>query len=146
VQLRVLERLARVRANRGQPGFRRDRAALADLKALEEDGLILLGERQTWRDLLAERDFVPAVAPKLTPEQHEVWDVIEGAIKGGCGKSNKSLPPSHTERGKEESGAWRRKDGTPTYLWEKLKPLAREKVISQLAPKICSGNIYAATR
>jgi primosomal protein N' (replication factor Y) len=55
-------------------------ANLNDLKRLEEEGLILLGEKHTWRDSLAERDFVPADAPPLTPEQRAVWTVIEEGI------------------------------------------------------------------
>lgn len=56
-------------------------AKLADLKKLEEEGLVLLGETESWRDSLARRDFVPAVAPPLTPEQAVVWATVEAAIK-----------------------------------------------------------------
>ena len=56
-------------------------AKLDDLKRLEEDGLILLGEQHTWRDSLADRDFVPAIAPPLIPEQDAAWGVIRDAIK-----------------------------------------------------------------
>ncbi|MCB9450659.1 MAG: primosomal protein N' [Anaerolineaceae bacterium] len=57
-------------------------ATLNDLKQLEEDGLIFLAEKQTWRDSLAERDFVPTVAPPLTPEQAAAWEQVSAAIKG----------------------------------------------------------------
>ena len=56
-------------------------AKLDDLKRLEEAGLVLLGEQQTWRDSLADRDFVPNVAPPLTPEQDAAWTVIKGVIE-----------------------------------------------------------------
>ncbi|MBZ0290526.1 MAG: DEAD/DEAH box helicase, partial [Anaerolineae bacterium] len=56
-------------------------AKLDDLRRLEEDGLILLGEQHSWRDSLADRDFVPAVAPPLTPEQDAAWGVIHEAVK-----------------------------------------------------------------
>lgn len=56
-------------------------ASLADLKRLEEEGLILLSEEQTWRDSLANRDFVPTVAPAFTPEQRAAWEKIETALK-----------------------------------------------------------------
>lgn len=56
-------------------------AKLADLKKLEEEGLVLLGESESWRDSLAKRDFVPNLAPPLTPEQAAAWRVIEARIK-----------------------------------------------------------------
>jgi primosomal protein N' (replication factor Y) (superfamily II helicase) len=63
-------------------------AKLDDLKRLEEDGLILLGEQPTWRDSLADRDFVPSIAPPLTPDQGAVWEVVEKRIKEwGWGKA-----------------------------------------------------------
>ncbi len=69
-------------------------AKLADLKKLEEDELIILGEKQTWRDSLADKDFVPNVAPPLTPEQAEAWKVIETHIKGwGWGQAVDNRPP-----------------------------------------------------
>jgi primosomal protein N' (replication factor Y) (superfamily II helicase) len=54
---------------------------LDDLRRLEEEGLILLGEQQTWRDSLADRDFVPSVAPPLIPEQEAAWAVIKAALE-----------------------------------------------------------------
>nr|MBA3873670.1 primosomal protein N' [Anaerolineae bacterium] len=69
-------------------------AKLPDLKKLEEDELILLGEKQTWRDSLADKDFVPNMPPPLTPEQSEAWKVIEQHIKGwGWGKAADDRPP-----------------------------------------------------
>ncbi|MBZ0296202.1 MAG: primosomal protein N' [Anaerolineae bacterium] len=56
-------------------------AKLPDLKRLEEEGLVLLSEREAWRDSLADRDFVPTIAPPLTPEQQAVWEPIEAKIK-----------------------------------------------------------------
>jgi len=54
-------------------------AQLSDLKRLEERELIQFDDKPTWRDSLAERDFVPVTAPTLTPEQQAVWDVIRAA-------------------------------------------------------------------
>ncbi len=69
-------------------------AKLADLKKLEEDELILLGEKQSWRDSLADKDFVPNMPPPLTPEQAEAWKVIEQHIKSwGWGKAADDRPP-----------------------------------------------------
>jgi primosomal protein N' (replication factor Y) len=55
-------------------------AALADLKRLHKHGLITLGERETWRDSLAGREFIPNYAPELTPEQATAWEKILAAI------------------------------------------------------------------
>ena len=57
-------------------------ADLSHLKRLEEEGLVVLGEAEALRDSMAERDFVPSVAPPLTPEQQSAWAAIEGKIKG----------------------------------------------------------------
>lgn len=54
-------------------------AQLNDLKRLEERELIQFDDKPTWRDSLAERDFVPVTAPTLTPEQQAAWDVIRAA-------------------------------------------------------------------
>lgn len=51
-------------------------AKLADLKQLEDAGLITLSEMETWRDSVSRHAFVPSAAPPLTPEQQTVWDVI----------------------------------------------------------------------
>jgi primosomal protein N' (replication factor Y) len=69
-------------------------ATLNDLYKLEEQELIILGEKPHWRDSLAERDFVPAVPPPLTPEQVAAWTVIEDHIKRwGWAKAAGDHPP-----------------------------------------------------
>ena len=55
-------------------------AKLADLKRLETYGFIHLGEQQTIRDSLADRDFVPSTPPRLTPGQRAVWGVVRGLL------------------------------------------------------------------
>ncbi len=55
-------------------------ANLSDLRSLESLGLISLSEAEVWRDPLAEVDFVPAVAPQLTPDQSEVMESLRRAI------------------------------------------------------------------
>ncbi|MCK6577012.1 MAG: primosomal protein N' [Anaerolineae bacterium] len=55
-------------------------AALADLKKLEEAGLIYLGERDSWRDSLAGKTFAAAIPPMLTPEQEDAWRDIRAAL------------------------------------------------------------------
>ncbi|MEM9951766.1 MAG: primosomal protein N' [Chloroflexota bacterium] len=57
-------------------------ATHADLNALERKGLIQFGERITYRDSLADRDFIPTNALKLTDEQQHTLDKIN---KGWAG-------------------------------------------------------------
>lgn len=71
-------------------------ATLPDLKKLEEEGLILLGEEQTWRDSLANRDYVPTAAPALTSEQRVAWEKIEAKIKSWQWNPIPTLPESDT--------------------------------------------------
>ncbi len=49
---------------------------LARLQRLADDGLILLGEAETWRDPLTDHEFVPTVAPPLTAEQERAWATV----------------------------------------------------------------------
>jgi primosomal protein N' (replication factor Y) (superfamily II helicase) len=70
-------------------------AKLDDLKRLEEAGLVILGEQQTWRDSLADRDFVPNVAPPLTPEQDIAWQEVKAAIESWVW----TTPPPSKEKG-----------------------------------------------
>jgi primosomal protein N' (replication factor Y) len=60
-------------------------ATLADLRRLEEAGLIALGEAQKWRDPLADREFIAMSPPRLTGEQAAAWETIKAAIQRGQG-------------------------------------------------------------
>jgi primosomal protein N' (replication factor Y) len=53
---------------------------LSDLRALESRGLVALGEREAWRDPLADLDFVPSHAPPLTRDQQAAWEPISAAL------------------------------------------------------------------
>ncbi|MGJ3239396.1 MAG: primosomal protein N' [Anaerolineae bacterium] len=55
-------------------------ATSADLNALARKGLVQLGERIVYRDSLADTDFVPSQALRLTAEQQAVADVIHQQI------------------------------------------------------------------
>jgi primosomal protein N' (replication factor Y) len=55
-------------------------ASLSDLRSLEGLGVISLSEAEVWRDPLADLDFVPSVAPHLTPDQSKVMESIQRAI------------------------------------------------------------------
>jgi primosomal protein N' (replication factor Y) len=54
---------------------------LADLRFLQERGLLQFGEAESWRDPLAELDFLPAEPPVLTAGQRLVWAEVEQAIR-----------------------------------------------------------------
>ena len=54
---------------------------LSDLKALEKMGLVRLGEAETWRDPLAELEFVPTEPPPLMVDQLSVWHPIQDGIE-----------------------------------------------------------------
>jgi primosomal protein N' (replication factor Y) len=54
---------------------------LADLRYLEERGLIALGEAEIWRDPLATIDFVPSQPPTLTKDQASAWEEIREIIQ-----------------------------------------------------------------
>ncbi len=56
-------------------------ATAAHLTRLQEDDLILLSESQVWRDAVADEDFVPEAAPKLTSEQRAIWKPIKSHLE-----------------------------------------------------------------
>lgn len=53
---------------------------MAHLEQLDEQELIILGEAETWRDPLVDRDFVPTVAPPLTALQTQAWEEIRASM------------------------------------------------------------------
>lgn len=53
-------------------------ADLARVQRLAEDGLVVLGEAEAWRDPLGDREFLPALAPPLTLDQERIWSEIRG--------------------------------------------------------------------
>ena len=52
----------------------------ATLKRMEAHDLIVLGEKEVWRDPLAGREFVLTNAPRLTPDQAAAWAQIQPAL------------------------------------------------------------------
>ncbi|MBN1283994.1 MAG: primosomal protein N' [Anaerolineae bacterium] len=81
-------------------------AKLGDLKALAEDGLIVLGEDEIIRDPLADYDYAPAEAPVLTPDQQGIWAEVRAALDslraGGAGAPRPILLHGVTGSGKTE--------------------------------------------
>ena len=60
---------------------------LADLRALEAQGIIALSEAEVWRDPIAQLDYVPTSAPKLTSDQRRVWAEILPRLRSRTGSS-----------------------------------------------------------
>ncbi|MFN8377921.1 MAG: primosomal protein N' [Anaerolineae bacterium] len=58
-------------------------ASLDDLKRLEDEDLIVLGEKNRWRDSLADQNFEPVPPPELTPAQRDVWTPIARSMDEG---------------------------------------------------------------
>ncbi len=56
-------------------------AKSADLRYLAERGLIALGEAEIWRDPLDALEYVPAEAPRLTPDQEVAWEPLRRALQ-----------------------------------------------------------------
>ncbi|MBI1258499.1 MAG: primosomal protein N' [Chloroflexi bacterium] len=101
-------------------------ASLADLKRLEEQDLILLGEQQHWRDSLADKDFVPVAPPTLAPEQQVAWDRLQSAIMEAA-HSQKKLDQQAEQKESVEAlqdlDVQRRSNPSPAQnkLWDILK-------------------------
>lgn len=55
-------------------------------RALVKKGLAELTQRQVWRDPLAGQSFVPVIPPRLTPDQEQVWHVIEQDLEHPAGR------------------------------------------------------------
>ena len=85
-QLAVLEMLAREAEETGDTVnvswvYAQTGASLDDLRRLEEDGLVVLGEEEVFRDPLADRDFAPTTAPALTADQRAAWVAVRAGIE-----------------------------------------------------------------
>jgi len=55
-------------------------STLTDLKALEEDDLVILHEEEVWRDPLKDLTFISEKPPELTPDQAAAWESIQDAL------------------------------------------------------------------
>ncbi len=156
--LRKLEkplRALRILAREGDPIdvswlYAQADVTLQDLKKLEDEGLILLGEKQKWRDSLEERQFVSRIPPMLSVEQAAAWAVVEKALAKVSPQSltkttppeNRPHPPAPLSAGREGGktrskrsaverpmASWSRDFvgwSMPLSLYEKLQPIRRE--------------------
>ncbi len=57
--------------------YRETDTSMYHLRKLSKLELIKFGHEEVWRDPLADRDFVPSDAPRLTSDQATVWEQIE---------------------------------------------------------------------
>ena len=101
-------------------------ASLADLKRLEEQDLILLGEQQHWRDSLADKDFVPVAPPTLAPEQQVAWDRLQAAIMEAAHsqkRDDQSIRHQEAVEALQGLDLQRRANPSPAEnkLWETIK-------------------------
>lgn len=64
---------------------------LGDLRRLAENGLVILGESETWRDPLVQLEYLPNQPPALTRDQQAVWDQLEPQIQAAA--AGKAIPP-----------------------------------------------------
>ena len=58
-------------------------ATLQDLRRLEDDDLIILGEKDRWRDSLSAQNFEVIAPPELTPAQKDVWQTVQARMTRG---------------------------------------------------------------
>jgi primosomal protein N' (replication factor Y) len=56
-------------------------ARLGDLRQLEQAGILKLESQQSFRDPLADYDFVPSTPPPLTPDQAAAWERVQMALE-----------------------------------------------------------------
>lgn len=59
-------------------------ANISDLRRMEEADLIILGEKKTYRDSLADSNFLPTAPPPLTAAQTAVFNEISAAMNNGA--------------------------------------------------------------
>ncbi|MFT7586060.1 MAG: primosomal protein N' (replication factor Y), partial [Cellvibrionaceae bacterium] len=55
-------------------------ATLAQLKKLVKWEIVKFGAEEVWRDSMADRDFTPAEAPRLTNDQARIWGRLKSAM------------------------------------------------------------------
>ncbi len=104
-------------------------ATLADLKALEKQGLIRLGEAPRWRDPLAEvATPPPATPPPLTAAQQAAWAPIRAALRAAA----QGYPPAKPFLLHGVTGSGK----TEIYLRAVAETLAQGRQAVVLVPEI----------
>lgn len=99
---------------------------LADLRRLEELGLVALSESEVWRDPLAQIEAPLQTAPQLTEDQAQVWSQLQAALRG----QNKGIWKPFLLHGVTGSGK------TEIYLRAVQEVLQQGKQALVLVPEI----------
>lgn len=74
--------------------YARSGGNVADLQKLGEDGLVMLGESEVWRDPLEQMQITPGKVPELTEAQQQAWDQLRAGLERmGENTSKTQLPP-----------------------------------------------------
>jgi primosomal protein N' (replication factor Y) (superfamily II helicase) len=92
--------------------------------------LVRLGDEEVWRDSLADRDFVPAVAPSLTQDQARVWGRIKVAMLLAEDEEETAVIPPFVLHGVTGSGK------TEIYMRAIELALVRGQTAIVLVPEI----------
>lgn len=64
-------------------------SSMYHLRRLKEQELLRLGSEEVWRDPLADRDFIPSEAPRLTTDQARVWQTIKQSMESDTDKPSR---------------------------------------------------------
>lgn len=105
----------------------------ANITRLAEDGIILLGETEVWRDPLSDLVTMPDLAPPLTSGQQQVWDSIRAYMEGirwGESSPDPSSPHVFLVHGVTGSGK------TEIYMRAVQQALAQGRQALVLVPEI----------
>lgn len=103
------------------------------IKRLAEDGIILLGEAEVWRNPLADLVVMPDLAPPLTNGQAHVWNAIHAYMEGirwGESSPEPSSPHVFVVHGVTGSGK------TEIYMRAVQQVLAQGRQAIVLVPEI----------
>ncbi len=99
----------------------------ADLKYLQERGLVTFGEEETYRDPLSDIEFVPVEPPPLIHAQQVVWVEIQAGLRASL--AGQQVPP-YLLHGVTGSGK------TELYLQAAAETLSSGRKVIFLVPEI----------
>ncbi len=100
----------------------------ADLHKLADEGLVILGESETWRDPLAHVAVEMAVPPELTSAQRAAWQTIQAGIEEAA--KGESIPAPYLLHGITGSGK------TEIYLRAVAETIRMGRQAQVLVPEI----------
>lgn len=101
---------------------------LQDLQKLEQEGLVTLGESETWRDPLERVSTTLAEPPTLTQAQREAWERVQAGLQAAS--AGQQAPPPYLLHGITGSGK------TEIYMRAAEEALRMGKQVIILVPEI----------